>query len=60
MYNACLIDVDACVPYLATGAWSPAKVTEPLLPLSLKTIQKEKIDIYRQVKITRFSRTLLR
>ena len=49
MYNACLVDPHYPVPYMATGIWSTAMVNKPMEPVDAKAVQREKVDIFRQV-----------
>ncbi len=48
-YNACLIDDNANVPYLATAVWATDALPLGVEALPRASIQADKIDIYRQV-----------
>ena len=48
VYNACLINQENPVPYLATGVWKPGTVTA-VEPVPRNMIQESKIDIYDTV-----------
>ncbi len=49
MFNACLIDAGTGVPYLATAVWTPQLVPGGVDPIDRRAIQKDKIEIYKQV-----------
>ena len=49
MYNACIIEREHDVPYLATAVWLPGKGVADITALSRNEIQDQKIDIYKQV-----------
>ncbi len=47
--NACLVDSQACVPYLATAVWSGDSPGSPVDAIGADAVQANKLVIYRTV-----------
>ena len=50
-FNACKVQTDSCVPWLANGVWKPSLLNTPE-PVPYDEISKEKLAVFQKVADT--------